>query len=124
MKCVWKKTILTGLFCAVPALSIAQSASQPDEAGVREAIRFERAKDAADARQARLEARHPSDMAKPGSPSSREDGGLVGNRVGDPGELGASRSEHSKSGGGVRQAQPAGQHSSTGAADRQMQRKQ
>jgi len=59
-----------GLWCG-PALLLAQTnprkdqtKTQPKQAqmseDMRKAIAFERAKDAADARQARLEARHPS----------------------------------------------------------------
>lgn len=66
------KNLLVGILgiglCCGPALW-AQSQDQPKKAqpheqqmsaDMREAIAFERGKDAADARQARLEARHPS----------------------------------------------------------------
>jgi hypothetical protein len=51
-----------GLWCG-PALLSAQSKDEPKKgmsADMREAIAFEHAKDVADARQARLEANHPS----------------------------------------------------------------
>ena len=65
-----------GLWCG-PALWAAQPQNSPPKEpkkqqmseDMREAIAFERAKDAADARQARLEARHPS-VPAPGSENS------------------------------------------------------
>src|SRR5579883_2024543 len=95
---VWKETILAGILCALPALGHAQTTAQSDAAGIREAIRFERAKDAADARQARMEARHPTVYAEPGE-ADREDAAMPGRRVGDPGELaGRSQSAQPKDG--------------------------
>ena len=108
-----------GPFLPMPALTYAQTASQPDAAGVREAIRFERSKDAADARQARREARHPTGDAEPGARNPREDSGLTGTRVGDPGEQEAIRFERAKDRAASKQARKEAGKSSSGAADRQ-----
>jgi len=57
--------VTTGM--AVAFAGQAPQSKPPDDAGVREAIRFERAKDAADARQARIEAGRASQPSKTGS---------------------------------------------------------
>lgn len=118
MKSVWKNTILLGLLGALPALTFAQAASQPDAAEVREAIRFQHSKDAADAQQARKEAQHPSAVAKPGIDNPREDSGGTGRRVGDSGETAAIQFERSKDAAAARQARIEARHSTAGA-DRQ-----
>jgi hypothetical protein len=81
MKSVLKNTVLISLLCAMPALSLAQT-SQSDAAGVQEAIRIQKQKDAADARQAQHETSKPSvgEAAKSDSKTQSAD------RVGDPGE--------------------------------------
>jgi hypothetical protein len=62
MKNILRITILFGLAAGAAGLAFAggqPQAKNPDSKGVQEAIRFERAKDAADARQARLETKQP-----------------------------------------------------------------
>jgi len=89
MGTVCKETVLLSLFCAIPALSFAQATSQSEAAGVREAIRFERSKDAADARQARTEAKHPTGYA---ASSANREYATPGNAVPDRGPAGAAGS--------------------------------
>jgi hypothetical protein len=57
--------------------------AQSETEGVREAIAFQRAKDRADARQARLEAIHPS--VDYSNADRQMDDSTTGNRVKDPG---------------------------------------
>jgi hypothetical protein len=94
--------------------------------GVQEAIRFERAKDAADARQARIEVARPNQGAQTngaiatGSASERDRGVIVR----DPGVQEAIRFERSKDAADARQARiDAGQatdNAVAGSADRRI----
>ena len=71
--------IAAGLVSATLGFSAPPAQKQTQqESGVAKAIAFERAKDAADARQARLEAKHPSvqepaaaNLASPGNEANR-----------------------------------------------------
>jgi hypothetical protein len=125
MKSVWKETVLASLFCAMPALSFAQSATQTDTQSVREAIRFEKAKDAAAARQARMEERQPSVPSEAGVAAERESASVPGVRVTDSGEKEAVRFERSKEAAAARQAKIEARQtgSTSGAADRRAPRK-
>jgi len=92
---------------------------------VREAIRFEKAKDAADARQARLETQHPSGYAERSADSAPV---KDKNAVPDKGVQDAIRFERNKDAADARQAriegQPSDTQSSRGAADRRVIRHQ
>jgi hypothetical protein len=128
MRSVLKNTVLISLFCAVPALSFAQT-SQSDRAGVQEAIRFQKQKDAADARQAQREApkQNRGEAAKSDSKGGSAD------RVGDPGEGARSatdsgkssdlqeaiRFEKAKDAAAARQARVEARRPSVNSADRQ-----
>jgi hypothetical protein len=77
MNRVLKVTILLG--CSVATTPLAYAGGQTGvnsqgDGGVQEAIRFERAKDAADARQARIQAGPASDNAAVGSADRRMTG--------------------------------------------------
>ncbi len=74
--------------CFAPLLSAAdarpkRSAKTSD---MQRAIAFQRAKDRADARQARLEARHPSVSYSTNSANREDESGITGRTVKDPGE--------------------------------------
>ncbi len=128
MGSVLKNTVLIGLLCAMPALSFAQT-SQSDRAGEQEAIRIQKQKDAADARQAQREAskRNGGEAAKTDSKIESAD------RVGDPGEAAkgaadsgkssdlqeAIRFEKAKDAAAARQARIEARHPSVNSADRQ-----
>jgi hypothetical protein len=86
------RTLLTGLIGAALVLTPlgfgqqAQENQHPkkeDAAGVQRAIAFQRAKDRADARQARLEARHPS--VDYSNADRRMDDSEEGHHLKDPG---------------------------------------
>jgi hypothetical protein len=129
MRSVLKNTVLTGLLCAMPALSFAQT-SQSDRAGEQEAIRIQKQKDAADARQAQREASKPN--AGEAAKSDLKTGGA--DRVGDTGESAtgatdkngkssdlqeAIRFEKAKDAAAARQARIEARHPSVNSADRQ-----
>jgi hypothetical protein len=112
MNAVLKVTILLGCSAAttlVYAGGQAPSKSQ-DGDGVREAIRFERAKDAADARQVRIEAGRTEKSAVPTAAAStsadneRDRMMTSEDRVGDEGVQEAIRFERAKDAADARQA--------------------
>jgi hypothetical protein len=130
MKSVLKDTVLISLFCAMPALSFAQT-PQSDAAGVREAIRVQKQKDAADARQAQREASKPNRTEATAKSDSKTESA---DRVGDPGEgaRGATdksgkssdlqeaiRFEKAKDAAAARQARIEARRPSVNSADRQ-----
>jgi hypothetical protein len=115
MNAVLKVTFVLGSAAAAALTCAAQMPS--GDGGVQEAIRFERAKDAADARQARIEA------ARPHSQVTQTKSATTANTVGDGGVQQAIRFERSKDAADARQARiEAGQASDTavGNADRRM----
>jgi len=129
MRSVLKNTVLISLFCAMPVLLFAQT-SQSDAAGVREAVQFQKQKDAADARQAQRESSkgNGSEAAKSDSTTGSAD------RVADPGEgaKGATdksgkssdlqeaiRFEKAKDAAAARQARIEARRPSVNSADRQ-----
>jgi hypothetical protein len=57
--------VLAGLVTAIPCAAQQKAQKENQEPGMAEAIRFEKAKAAADARQAKLEAEHPCGCASP-----------------------------------------------------------
>jgi hypothetical protein len=99
-----RRTMLTALATATMTMAFAQEApkpkSQSDEvAGVQEAIRFERAKDAAAAHQARLEAENAPQQA--GRPAEAN---AVAPAKQDPSAQPAARFERAKSAADGREA--------------------
>lgn len=112
MNAVLKVTILLG--CAAGTTLVYAGGQAPqksqDAQGVREAIRFERAKDAADARQARIEAGRTQKSAAPTAAAStsadneRDRMMTSEDRVGDEGVQEAIRFERAKDAADARQA--------------------
>jgi hypothetical protein len=73
---------LAGMLLTVPG--IAQKKTQSEgtkDSAYAEAVRFERAKDAAAARQARMEAEHPCGCATPADAAAVRDGKPVSQRA-------------------------------------------
>jgi hypothetical protein len=103
MNHILKITIVFGLAASGAALLYAGGQPQsrhPDSEGVQQAIRFERAKDTADARQARLEAARGRQGAEPESAVPANDGAASG----DGGVRAAIRFERAKDAADARQA--------------------
>ena len=83
---------------AMPLLNVAATKNQrqksPDE-GMAQAVAFERAKDAADARQARIEAKHPTVFYK-NSDDRNADREVSGQNVPDSGEAQPQDNRHTE----------------------------
>jgi hypothetical protein len=111
MNGIAKVTMFFGLAAGATAMAYAggQAPSRhPDSDGVQQAIRFERAKAAADARQARREANGVGEAAQPKSATNAKDSGLSGNG----GVQAAIRFERAKDAAAARQARREANHPS------------
>lgn len=82
------KSIVAGAALALAPLCFSQDShperSKESAGNMRRAIQFQRAKDRADASQARKERQHPS--VSYSNADRRDEGNNTANRVGDPGE--------------------------------------
>ncbi len=124
MNRVLKVTILLGCSVATATTPLAYAGGQTGvnshgDGGVQEAIRFERAKDAADARQARIEAARSHQAAE-----TKGAAATGSNSQGNGGVQAAIRFENAKNAADARQARiqtgQAGDNAVVGSADRRM----
>jgi hypothetical protein len=94
MKRLLKVTVLLGLVTGAAGLALAGQARDPDAASVREAVRYERAKEAAAARQAQRQSGRAETAVAATEGNGRGDGGVQE----------AVRFEHFKEAAAARQA--------------------